>query len=60
MQETLTDAVRAHEPIVQALREHDAAATQEALRTHIETSYAEFLGTAQAYTLTLSTETPAR
>ncbi len=52
MQESLSDdVVRVHKPIVQALRKRDPVAAQEAMRLHIETSYSEFLGTAQSYKL---------
>lgn len=52
MHERLTDnLVRAHEAVVETLRSQDAAAAQEAMRRHIETSYAEFLGAAQPYSL---------
>lgn len=51
MHERLADAVRAHEPIVAALREHNAGAAQEVMRVHIEGSYAEFSAQAPAYTL---------
>jgi DNA-binding GntR family transcriptional regulator len=49
--ERLADAVQAHEPIVQALRQRDPAGTQQAIRSHIERSYADFLGSTRAYTL---------
>jgi DNA-binding GntR family transcriptional regulator len=52
MQERLSDqVVRVHEPIVRALRKHEPGAAQEAMRVHIETSYSEFLGSAQSYKL---------
>lgn len=52
MRERLTmELLRVHQPIVQALREHDPAAAQESMRTHLETSYAEFIGAAQPYIL---------
>ncbi len=44
LREDLSTAVEAHDPIVQAIRAHDPVAAQEALRLHIEKSYAEFLG----------------
>jgi DNA-binding GntR family transcriptional regulator len=40
----LARAVRSHEPIVGALKIGDPVAVREALRVHVETSYAEFLG----------------
>jgi hypothetical protein len=51
LRENLTDAVQAHEPIAKALEARNASAAQEAMRVHIETSYAGFLGWAQGYTL---------
>jgi DNA-binding GntR family transcriptional regulator len=48
--------VRVHEPIADALRRHDPAAAQEALRAHLETSYAEYRGSVQAYTLAVGSE----
>lgn len=60
LREKLSDAVLAHEPIVAALRARDAFATQEAIRVHIETSYAEFLGPAYTYTLAAGQESPRR
>lgn len=51
LREQLADARQSHEPIVLALRSRDPAATREAIRLHIETAYAEFLGSAQTYTL---------
>jgi GntR family transcriptional regulator, rspAB operon transcriptional repressor len=45
VQEDLTDAVRSHAPIVAALKGSDPLAAQEAMRSHIEQSYAEFIGT---------------
>jgi DNA-binding GntR family transcriptional regulator len=53
-QEQIMDLVRIHEPVVKALRRHDCAAAQEAMRAHLETSYSEFRGSAQAYTLALT------
>jgi len=43
LREDLSTAVEAHDPIVQAIRTHDSDAAREALRAHIEKSYAEFL-----------------
>ena len=54
LHERLADAVRAHEPIVDSLHRRDAAGARDAMRVHIETSYAEFLGAAQAYTLAMA------
>ena len=51
LHQRLGDVVRAHEPIVLALRRRDPKAAQEAVRTHIERSYADFLGSAQGYVL---------
>ncbi|MBL8176046.1 MAG: GntR family transcriptional regulator [Bryobacterales bacterium] len=44
LREDLSRAVEAHDPIVQAIRAQDSDAAREALRVHIEKSYAEFLG----------------
>jgi len=42
--EDLEKAVRAHDPIVSALKGGDPAGIRQAVHTHIETSYWEFLG----------------
>ncbi len=42
--ERLLGAVQAHEPIGEALKRNDPGAAREAIREHIESSYAEFLG----------------
>lgn len=44
IRENLADVVQAHEPILQAMKAGDPAAIQQSIRSHIETSYAEFLG----------------
>jgi len=46
--------LRVHEPIVKALRNHDPIAAQQAMRKHIENAYADFMGSAQPYTLAAS------
>jgi DNA-binding GntR family transcriptional regulator len=52
MHESLSrELIRVHEPIVQALRDRDPAAAQEALRVHLENSYAEFTDSARPYLL---------
>lgn len=54
LHEDLPSAVQAHEPIVAALKARAPAAVREAIREHIETSYAEFLGSASEERYVLS------
>ncbi len=48
------DVLRDHTAIAAALRERNPAAAEKAIRAHFATSYAEFLGSGQSYTLAVA------